>query len=99
MLFTSNDISQTSVPDQNVISYIQIKYPHNLNFESTTKFQFSIEAGSGGMQLLQFTNFNSSNNEDIVLYDLTENYRIKVTKDEEVFKAVRSELVRHLSRH
>jgi len=88
MLFTSNDISQTSVPDQNVISYIQIKYPHNLNFESTTKFQFSIEAGSGGMQLLQFTNFNSSNNEDIVLYDLTENYRIKVTKDEEVFKAL-----------
>lgn len=88
MLFTSNDNSQTSIPDQNVISYIQIKYPHNLDFENDDNFKFAVKPGSGGMQLFQFSNFNTGNNEDIVLYDLTENYRIKVVSEGGVFKTL-----------
>jgi hypothetical protein len=88
MVFSSNDNSQTSIPDQSVISYIQIKYPHSLDFDNSESFKFSVKPGSGGMQLLQFSNFNTDNAEDIVLYDLTDNYRIKVVNEGGVFKAL-----------
>ena len=88
MTFSSNDITNTSVPDQNVISYINIKYPHTLNFENQETFTFNIPTGSGSYQLLEITGFNSSDNNDITLYDISGHNSLKVVFENETFKAL-----------
>ncbi|NLA23411.1 MAG: hypothetical protein GX879_00435, partial [Bacteroidales bacterium] len=84
--YTANDQTVLSVPDQMRVSWISLKYPHKLNFEALGYFEFELPKGSGGKQLVKFTNFSASNPETVVLYDLTNNKRIKLVKEDEDWK-------------
>ncbi|MBP7075988.1 MAG: hypothetical protein KBB11_03005 [Bacteroidales bacterium] len=86
--FSANDVTLTSVPDQMVVSYIQLTYPRTLNAGNQSYFEFTVPAGSGGKQLLQLNNFISTDGNDVVFYDLDSHRRIKVVKQGTVHKAL-----------
>ena len=64
--------------DKTVVSYIDIKYPHNWNFEGATAFGFNLPAnGSDSKDYLDISNFASGSG--AFLYDLTNHERITPT--------------------
>ena len=66
--------------DKNAISYIDINYPHNWDFENTNAFAFMLPAnGEDNRDYLEISNFASSNG--AILYDLTNHERITTTND------------------
>jgi len=77
-LFSSiNDLN--SGADRNAVSFIEIKYPHTLNFEGINYFEFSIPDASQNKNYLNISNFSGGNNP--VLYDLKNHRKILVTKN------------------
>jgi len=70
LTFSSNSIS--GQPDRNAISYIDIEYSHNMNFENTTDFEFYLPSTSNQKNGIEISNFNHENNLPIIL-DLTNN--------------------------
>ncbi len=70
-----NDLG--SGADRSAISFIEVKYPHQLNFGNVTFFRFGVEdAGGQSKSYLNFTGFSSSGN--VWIYDLTNEKRIQV---------------------
>lgn len=83
--FTSvNDLG--SLAARNAVSYIQITYPHTLDFEAKTTFDFELDDVSQGKQSLTVSNFSGGNSP--VLYDLTNNKRIAVVKNGANYQSV-----------
>lgn len=79
VLFTSvNPGLWTS--NRTVVSYINVKYPHDLNLEGNSNFTMYVPENSTQTKtFFPLTNFNSSGT--IHLYDLTNAKRIKVVGD------------------
>lgn len=85
-LSSSNSIQFTSVDpgpftsNRTVVSYINVKYPHNLNLEGSSSFTMYVpENPTQTKTFFSLTNFNSTGT--IHLYDLTNAKRIKVVGD------------------
>ena len=70
-----NDLG--SLADRTAVVYMEIRYPHELNFNNSTSFTFLVPDMSGqGKSYLPFTGFNNSGNTWV--YDLTNGKRIRV---------------------
>lgn len=78
LTYSANDATLTTVPDQMLIAYIQLNYPHSMNAAGETYLELQIAPGSGNKQFIQITNFNSSGSNNIVCYDITTHKRITV---------------------
>ena len=66
--------------DKNAISYIDINYPHNWNFENTNVFAFTLPTNNAdNRDYLEITNFASGS--EAILYDLTNHERISTNID------------------
>lgn len=66
--------------DRNSVSYVAIEYPRQFNFGGATSFKFKMPANfSSNDQYLEITNINSvgANQNQIYLYDMTNNIRIQ----------------------
>ena len=91
LLSASNQIKFESVNDLNItadkqaISYIDIKYPHNLNLENSDYFDFYSINSSGAKSFYNFYNFNNSST--INLWDITNNSIITIVDDGTNIKA------------
>lgn len=65
--------------DKNAVSYIDINYPHNWNFENANAFAFTLPTNvADSRDYLEITNFAAGN--EAVLYDLTNHERITTTE-------------------
>lgn len=66
-----------SVNDLHTLSSVAITYPRNFNFDGKASFKFEIKA-SNQKKYLEIDNFDGgqNNNQEIYLYDLTNNLRI-----------------------
>jgi len=85
--FTSNDITQPSLNDRNVVSYIDIKYPHSWNFENSDYFEFILPAnGYTSKDYIEIDDFNGGSS--VYLHDLTNHTRIVVANASLPFKAL-----------
>ncbi|MDD2634634.1 MAG: C25 family cysteine peptidase [Bacteroidales bacterium] len=85
--FTSNDVSQPEINDRNVVSYIDIKYPHTWDFENTNYFEFILPKNlATSKDYLEIQNFNAGTN--TYLYDLTNHERILVNNVSGTLKAL-----------
>jgi hypothetical protein len=85
--FTSNDITQPDINDRNVVSYINIRYPHIWNFDNSDYFEFILPAnGAVEKDYLEIENFNTGTS--IYLHDLTNHERIIVNGTSGVLKAL-----------
>ena len=72
--FVANDNEN----DKNALSYIDITYPHNWNFEAASAFGFTLPANSSDTRdYLEISNFVSGSG--AILYDLTNHERITPT--------------------
>lgn len=85
--FSSNDTEVPLVTDRNVISYIQVDYPHTFNFEGASAFEFELPAGSGGKNLLEISDLTTSTG-TALLYDIDQKLRIPLTNQGGVLKAL-----------
>ncbi|MCK9612793.1 MAG: C25 family cysteine peptidase [Bacteroidales bacterium] len=87
LIFKSiNDLGASS--DRNAISYIQVKYPHTLNLEGSSKFLFYAKDAVQAKSLFFFTNFNAASGDTVRLYDVTNHRRIKVIYEGGVYKCL-----------
>lgn len=85
--FTFSSINDLgSGADRNVVSFIEIKYPHSLDFEAANYFSFSVSDATQSKTYLNISNFNGGNNP--LLYDLDNNKRIIVTKNGSNYQAL-----------
>ncbi|MDD4149148.1 MAG: C25 family cysteine peptidase [Bacteroidales bacterium] len=85
--FTSNDLTQPDVNDRNVVSYIDIKYPHKWNFENTDYFEFTMPINSATTKdYIEIQNFNVGTT--TYLYDLTNHERILANNASGTLKAL-----------
>ncbi len=76
--YTSVNTGFTS--NRTALSYINIKYPHDLDLESSSNFTLYVpENSSQAKTFFQLTNFNSTGN--IHLFDLTNAKRIQVVSN------------------
>lgn len=65
--------------DKNAVSYIDINYPHNWNFENANAFAFTLPTNDADSRdYLEITNFAAGN--EAILYDLTNHERITTTE-------------------
>ncbi|MBO7570549.1 MAG: hypothetical protein J6T48_00180 [Bacteroidales bacterium] len=66
--------------DKCAISYINIKYPHNWNFENTNSFLFTLPSNSSDSRdYIEISNFATGSG--AILYDLTNHERIETTTE------------------
>lgn len=65
--------NSTNVNDRSVVSYWELNYPHQFNFEGAKNFSFELPATATG-NYLEITNFNFGGTAP-VLYDLTNKKR------------------------
>lgn len=85
--FSSNDITQPEVIDRNVVSYINIKYPHNWDFENQNYFEFSLPTNySAEKDYVEITGFNTSTS--AIIYDITNHERISVENSGGILKTL-----------
>lgn len=78
--FTFSSINDLgSGADRNAVAFIEISYPHTLDFEAKTTYKFDVEDGVSSKSYLNISNFNGGNN--AVLYDLDNYRRILVVKN------------------
>lgn len=76
--FTSN---------RTVVSYIAVKYPHNLNLEAKASYEFFLQdSPSQSKSYLNFDNFNGTGN--VVFYDLSSRKKIPVVQQGSFYKAL-----------
>ena len=69
--------------DKNAISYIDIKYPHNWNFENASYFEFQLEQNQADTKdYLEITNFAAGSN--AIVYDLSNHERISTTNGDAI---------------
>ncbi|MCB0652573.1 MAG: hypothetical protein KDC85_14950 [Saprospiraceae bacterium] len=73
----------TTSNDNYAVASITCKYPRTFNFNNAALFHFSL-AGNGIPQYLEIQDFNTSGN--IVLYDITNQIRIKATTEGNLVK-------------
>ncbi|HOZ30737.1 MAG TPA: C25 family cysteine peptidase, partial [Bacteroidales bacterium] len=86
-VFSSNDITQPDVNDNNAVSYINIKYPHTWDFENQNCFEFYLPANySSEKDYVEITGINTSSN--AVIFDLTNNERITVENNAGTLKSL-----------
>mgnify|MGYP003791063033 CR=1 FL=1 len=76
--YTANDETVPDVPDQMVVSFVSLRYPHTLNLENTGYFEFEVPVGSGAKQLVSLSGLSTSDNNNVVFYDLSNHRRITV---------------------
>ncbi len=81
--FSSN--SNTGQADRNAISYIDVEYSHNFNFENQANFNFTLPQTSNSKNSIEISNFNGTafivdvtNNAIIPSYTSNGNYRAVV---------------------
>ncbi|MDD4216654.1 MAG: C25 family cysteine peptidase [Bacteroidales bacterium] len=85
--FTSNDITQPEVNDRNVVSYIDINYPHTWNFENTDYFEFILPKNLATTKdYIEIQSFNTGT--ITYLYDLINHERILVNNASGTLKAL-----------
>ncbi|MBP7497097.1 MAG: hypothetical protein KA792_05475, partial [Bacteroidales bacterium] len=89
--FTSTDIPNVSGnPDRNALSYITIKYPHNLILDDNVNVHtlYIPDNTTGNKALINFTNLNLALSDSVNLYDLTNKKRIKVARNNNIYSAL-----------
>ncbi|MDP4266210.1 MAG: C25 family cysteine peptidase [Bacteroidota bacterium] len=75
--------------DRNALSYISIKYPHTYDFENQSSYMMYIpNSDKYSKSLINIKNFNTSIGDSAVIYDLTNNKRIKVIKQGNGYSAL-----------
>ncbi|MFW5767192.1 MAG: hypothetical protein ACOCXO_02375, partial [Bacteroidota bacterium] len=52
-VFSSNDTQSPQYDDDNRVSYIDIRYPHTMDFESADAFEFYLPSGDGSKDYLE----------------------------------------------
>ena len=73
--------------DRTALAYLKLTYPHTLNFNNTSYFEFLIDdSNTQNAQFLEIVSFNGGNSP--VLYDLTNNKRIKVIETITSYKTI-----------
>ncbi|MFC1732991.1 C25 family cysteine peptidase [candidate division KSB1 bacterium] len=89
MKFSSiNDLN--SGADRNAIAWISITYPHTYNLENQSTFTMMIPDAQSGQtkSKLLVNNLNTSGNDSVWIYDLTNNKRIRVIPNGSGFQAL-----------
>ncbi|OYT10983.1 MAG: hypothetical protein B6I18_06265, partial [Bacteroidetes bacterium 4572_112] len=91
--FTFSSIDDiNSDADRFAIPYIKMKYAHTPDLENKTEFYMDIDdAASQSKSYFNFSNFNGGN--DAFLYDLSNDRKILVTKDNSNYKVLISSLM------
>ncbi len=85
--FTANDVSQPNINDRNVVSYIDVKYPHSWNFENSNYFEFILPSNpSSSKDYIEINHFNG--NTQTYMYDLTNHKRFVVTNSSSLSKTL-----------
>ncbi|GAB4282397.1 MAG: hypothetical protein Kow0068_07040 [Marinilabiliales bacterium] len=77
---------QNALTDYNTISYIDIYYPHDYDFENRGEFAFYPPNSANGKTLVNITNFNGGTNP--MLFDLTNHKKIKVVESSGTYYAL-----------
>ena len=73
---TINIVGQAGANDMHALSYVELLYPHNFDFEGKSSYFFKIEA-SNTRKFLEINNFsNPTGTQNIYLYDITNGLRI-----------------------
>lgn len=74
--------------DKNSVSYVEVTYPHNYNFENTKEFSFTIpkQSSNAAFILLEVTNFNGG--DAPILYIPEIKQRIAFTKNGEKYQVL-----------
>lgn len=73
--------------DRTALAYLKLTYPHSLNFENSSFFEFLLDdSNSQNAQYLEITNFNGGSSP--VLYDLTNNKRVEVVETIASYKTI-----------
>ena len=73
--------------DRTALAYLKLTYPHTLDFENTSFFEFLLDDSNGqNAQYLEITNFNGGSSP--VLYDLSNNKRVKVVETITSYKTI-----------
>ncbi len=86
-VFSSHDTEKPTIPDRNAVSYIDIKYPHKWEFGNNDYYEFYLKPNNqSDKDYIEISDFNTSSN--VVLYDLTNNYRIITSVENNKIKAL-----------
>lgn len=79
-----NGLTASSGNDSRVsVSQLNVTYPRLFDFDNTTSFLFKV-ASSNSVKYLEIQNFNANNNP--ILYDLTNGFRLNATVESGVVK-------------
>lgn len=81
-----NDLG--SGADRNTISFIEIRYPHTSNMENLSKMKIELPVQITEKSLLQLSNINISPADSVILYDFSNNRRIRMTPEGNFFNGV-----------
>jgi hypothetical protein len=81
-----NDMSSNA--DRNAVSYIQVRYPHTLNMENSSKMAFQVPDQTGTKALLQMSNINLGGSDSVIVYDFSNKRRIRMLSDGGFYKGV-----------
>ncbi|MGM0626168.1 MAG: C25 family cysteine peptidase [Bacteroidota bacterium] len=85
-VFSSNDTQSPQYDDDNRVSYIDITYPHTMDFQAADAFEFYLPSGGGSKDYLEISDFGD--NSTVWLYDLDQHLRIKTSRESGLVKAL-----------
>jgi len=96
LLGTSIPVTMSSIPDQGssadklTIAYLEVKYPQQFNLGNSSAYRMYLPDASAPQlkALINVTNFNVSTSDSALLYDLTNNKKIKVVRNGNTFQAL-----------
>lgn len=70
--------SQPISKQQNVVSFVELRYPRQFDMQGRSFFRFSLDGDAASRKYFEITNFNANGGEAIV-YDVTNGYRVRAT--------------------
>ncbi|TVQ86634.1 MAG: hypothetical protein EA393_11845 [Bacteroidetes bacterium] len=76
--FVFSSINSLNTPvDRSAIVYISVRYPHNFNLRNLENILVELPASSGDRTLISFTGFNAPAEDDVWVYNLTNNNKTR----------------------
>jgi len=87
--FVFSSINSLNSPvDRSAIVYISVRYPHTFNMRNLNNIKLELPPSAGNRTLISFTDLNVSDPNDVWIYNLTNNSKIKAFYNEDIFRAL-----------
>ncbi len=90
-----NDLGSVDNPDGSTVAFINIKYAHQFNLETSSTFEMYIPNGTQSKSSLTFSGLTVNSGDTVFFYDLTNNMRSKASLSGTNYKVVDTNITAH----